>query len=125
MTQAHSHFKVFTGELAKDNTIGKLGEEVEKWARDKNVAAKSIGVEYLESSKKLVLSVGYTDGEAGYPIKLTSISLGRVGTLDDAETRASLEKKMEAEAEKLKSVICHELYITDDNEFLMVFMAKG
>ena len=48
--QVHGQFKLFTGPLAEDRKLGALGDQVAAFARDHKVAAKSIGVEYLESS---------------------------------------------------------------------------
>jgi hypothetical protein len=123
-TQAHGRFKAFTGTLQADRSLGALGDQIAAWAGEAKAAPKSIGVEYLEASKRLVLTVGYRDDEPGYPVKLTSVSLGRISKLD-AEDLAGLESKMEGAAARLSDVICHELFITEDDEFLMVFMTRA
>ncbi|HEU4408927.1 MAG TPA: hypothetical protein VFS43_26935 [Polyangiaceae bacterium] len=122
-TQTHGRFKAFTGKLQADRSLGSLADEVSAWARAAKAAPKSIGVEYLEASQRLVLTVGYRDDEPGYPVKLTSVSLGRISRLEGDEL-AGLESKMEAAAARLSDVICHELFITEDDEFLMVFMTR-
>jgi hypothetical protein len=33
-----------------------------------------------------------------------------------------LEQAMSEAAQKQTNIICHELYVTDDREFLMIFM---
>ena len=53
-------------------------------ARASGAAAKSIGVEYLEGSRQLLLTVGYRKDEPGYPISLRSVPLGRINELDEA-----------------------------------------
>jgi hypothetical protein len=120
--QVHGRFKVFTGKLAADNTLGVLATEIEDWVRTAKVAPKSIGVEYLESSKKLILSVGYRDDEAPYNITLTSVQIGRLEALD-APGLAKLEQAMTRASATVKNIICHELYVTESHELLMVFMA--
>jgi hypothetical protein len=122
--QVHGQFKLFTGPLAADRTLGALADQVTAFARDHKVAAKSIGVEYLESAQQLVLTLGYRTDEPAYPIGLRTVSLGKVETLDAAGL-AALEQKMAAAAGKLDKIICHELYVTDDREFLMIFMTVG
>ena len=117
--QVHYKFKVFTGAL-EEGGIGPLGAEVERFAA--GVAAKSVGVEFLESAGRLVLTLGYRDDEAPYPVRLTSRSLGTVDSLDDL---GGLEERMSAAAGDLSGVLCHELFVTDRNEFVMVFMARG
>src|SRR5262245_35272295 len=72
--QVHSKFKLFAGSLGPGGSLGSLGTEVEQFAAKVKAAPKSIGVEYLEHSKKVVVSLGYRDDEAAYPIKLTGVS---------------------------------------------------
>jgi len=119
--QVHAQFKLFTGELGADHSLGKLATDVEQFVASRGCAAKSIGVEYLEHERRLVVSLGYAEGGAAYPIRLRSVSLGVSKKLDAAEL-TDLEKKMCDAADKLKNVICHELFVTEKNEFVMVFM---
>ena len=46
----------FTVALAADKTIGSLADQISGFVAENKVAAKSIGVEYLESAKKLIIS---------------------------------------------------------------------
>ncbi len=117
MTQVHTKFKVFHGKRAEDGTIGELARQIEDFANSNKVSAKSIGVEYLESADELVMTLGYNDDEHS-PIK---IHCERVGTVDKADFSA-LETAMMQAASNQKNIICHELYITDDGSFYMVFM---
>lgn len=117
MTQVHTRFKVFHGKRAEDGTIGELARQIEDFANSNKVSAKSIGVEYLESAGELVMTLGYNDDEHS-PIK---IHCERVGTVDKADF-SSLEVAMMEAASRQKNIICHELYITDDGSFYMVFM---
>ena len=68
--QVHTNFKVFVGELGPDRSIGDLANKVAAFAKSEGVAAKSIGVEYLESMKKVVVTLGYRTDEKPYPIRL-------------------------------------------------------
>jgi hypothetical protein len=120
--QVHGKFKVFTGNLAADSTLGALGGEVEAWVRSAKVAPKSIGVEYLESSRNLLLSVGYRDDESPYNVRLTAVEVGKLESLDAAGL-GKVEQAMAAASAKVKNIICHELYVTETHTLLMVFMA--
>jgi hypothetical protein len=122
--QTHSKFKIFTGKLEADLSLGKLATEVEEFAKSSKAAAKSIGVEYLEASRTLIVTLGYKEGEPGYPVKLHAVKLGVAEKLDAADL-ARLEKKMEEEAAKLTGVICHELFVTEKREFAMVLMTAA
>jgi hypothetical protein len=116
--QVHDKFKVFTGELTPDQTIGKLADTVAKFAS--GVAAKSIGVEYLEGAKKLLITLGYRDDAEPYPVRLQSMKLGKVDVM--AKDFSALEAAMGEASSKLDNIICHELYITDKGDFIAVFM---
>lgn len=118
--QVHGKFKVFAGVLDADNTIGSLADEVAKFARESQVAAKSIGVEYIESVKRIIITLGYRDDEPAYPIKLNCVALGKVDLMGD--DFSNLEQVMASASQQQSNIICHELYVTSDNELLMVFM---
>jgi hypothetical protein len=118
--QVHDRFKVFVGELASDHTIGKVADEVAAFAARAKIAAKSIGVEYLESRKRLIVTLGYRDDEPAYPIRLHSVPLGKVDAL--ASDFSALEKAMAEASSRYPNIICHELYVTNEGDFLMVFM---
>ena len=119
--QVHDRFKVFEGALEPDHSIATLASQVAEFARQPNVAAKSIGVEYLEGEKRVLLTLGYRDDAPGYPIKVQTVSLGELQTLDTAHF-AQLEAAMEQASSQFANIICHAEYVTQDNEFVMVFM---
>ena len=119
--QVHGKFKLFTGELGADLSLGALGSEVEAFVAKTKCAPKSIGVEYLEGQRRVVISLGYREGEPSYAIRLRSVSLGIASTLDAPEL-LRLEKAMGAAADKLDGILCHELFVTEKREFVMVFM---
>jgi hypothetical protein len=118
--QVHHKFKVFVGELNADQTVGEMANEVAAFAEQNKVAAKSIGVEYLESAKRLIITLGYRDDEESYPIQLQSVHLGKIDAPGHDFT--ALEQKMAEAGGKLQNIICHELYVTESNDFVMVFM---
>jgi hypothetical protein len=121
MDQIHTKFKVFTGPLAADKTIGPLGKEIETFVSQGHIAAKSIGVEYLEHTRRLVMTLGYRDDQAGYPVKIHCTRIGKIDTNTDF---TKLEQAMGAAAAAARNVLCHELYITEDDEFYMVLMTR-
>jgi hypothetical protein len=122
--QVHTKFKLFAGELDAGGNLGKIAAEVGAWAKSAKVAPKSIGIEFLERSHKVILSVGYRDDEAPYGIELKSQKIAKLGSLDAANL-ATLEKAMGEAATKDKHVICHELYVTDSDDMFVVTMSHS
>jgi len=118
--QVHNHFKVFAGNLDASNSIGALADEVANYVQESGIAPKSIGVEYLEAADRLIITLGYRNDEPGYPIKLTCVSLGQIDAL--GSDFAELEKRMQEASTHQNNIICHELYVTAEHEFLMIFM---
>ena len=121
--QVHGKFKVFAGQLQADNTIGPLADEVARFVSANKVAPKSIGIEYLESAKRLILTLGYRDDEAHYPVRVTCVPLGKVDV--SSSDFSALEAAMTAASKQQGNVICHELYVTGDHQLLMIFMVSG
>lgn len=124
LAQVHNKFKIFTGSLAADRTIGALADQIAAFVAERKVAAKSIGVEYLESAKKLIITLGYREGDDSYGVKVSTVSLGKIGGLETGDV-SRLEAAMTDACEKIDNIICHELYITDDGDFLVVFMSRA
>jgi hypothetical protein len=125
--QVHGKFKLFTGELGADLSLGALAGEVEAFVAKNKCAPKSIGIEYLEAERRVVVSLGYREGEPAYKIHLRSTSLGVAAKLD-AAALARLEKAMGDAADKQpqgEGLICHELFVTEKHEFVMVFMTQA
>lgn len=120
--QVHAQFKVFTGAATTDEAVDAVFAQVETFVSERQVAPKSIGVEYLEGAGRLVFTLGYRSGEPPYRVRITRQSLGKVDSLDDL---SGLESKMAAAAAGLANVICHELFVKTDGEFVMVFMATA
>lgn len=123
LQQIHNKFKIFTGPLAADKTIGALADQITAFVTEHKVAAKSIGVEYLESAKKLIISLGYREGDESYGVNVATVSLGKIGGLETGDV-SRLEAAMTDACQKIENIICHELYITEDGDFLVVFMSR-
>jgi hypothetical protein len=121
--QIHDKFKVFAGTPDADQGIGTLGAEVTKFVAQSNVAAKSIGVEYIEASNRLLFTLGYRDDEPGYPIAVQSQVLGKVDALD-AGNFTSLEEAMEKASTQQKGILCHAEYVTSGSDFVIVFLTQ-
>jgi hypothetical protein len=118
--QVHSKFRVFAGRLQQDKTIGPLAAEIEAFVRNTQIAPKSIGVEYLESAQRLIITLGYRDDEPGYAVKINCVSLGRIDSF--ASDFSALEAAMSQASQTQSNIICHELYVTEDHDLLMIFM---
>jgi hypothetical protein len=121
--QEHGKFKVFVGMLTKSNSIGVLANKVTRFAEEHQIAAKSIGVEYLETPGQLLITLGYREDEPYYPIQLHCKRLGKIDILGG--DYATLERAMEKVARKYTKIICHELYATEDHDLLMIVMTHA
>jgi hypothetical protein len=115
--QVHNKFKVFVGK-----SLAEIGEKVSAFTKDGNVAAKSIGVDFIEHADEFLVSLGYAEGQGGYPVKITSVVAGALPKGSHAE---ELEKKLESAAAGAGEVICHELYVDGDSVAHLVFMSKA
>ena len=122
--QDHDKFKLFAGKLEGDGTLGALGGRIAAWAKEAKAAPKSIGIEYVESADQVIFSLGYRDDEAPYAVSISSVRVGKLGGLGEADL-AALERAMCDEASKRGNLICHELYVTAQNDLLMVFMTRA
>jgi len=116
--QVHEKFKVFVG-----SSIADLSSQVADFTSGASIAAKSIGVEFLEAKGTLVLSLGYRDDETGYEAKLSAQSAG-ILDFDSAASIAALEAAL-AKGAASGDVICHELYVTGSGEAFTVFLSKS
>src|ERR1035438_983244 len=78
--QVHEKFKVFVGADISD-----VDTQVRAFTAGGRIAAKSIGIEFIEGSGQLLLSLGYRPDEEGYGVKLTS---KQIGVFDHASSGA-------------------------------------
>jgi len=115
--QVHHKFEVFVG-----GSIEEVAEKVASFTQDGSVAAKSIGIEYVDQTAQFLLSLGYAPGQAGYPVKLIETVAGPLPVADSA---SELCNALESAAEAAGDVICHELYVDADAIVHMVFLARA
>lgn len=124
--QVHSQFEVFIGQPSAPGQLatsfGKLKAEIEAYAANGALAPKSIGVEYIEPTHQLVMSLGYTAGqEAGYAVRIMAVELGKFDLSDGKKIAAA----MSAAAKTTENVLCHEFFVREDNDFVLVLMSKA
>ena len=108
-------FKVFTGKLGDDHGLRELSDRVAAFAEENQIASKSIGVEYLENAKQLILTLGYKKDEDFYPVKLHAENLGKIDVT--GQDFSVIEDKMAEASDRVSNIICHELFINDDHDF--------
>lgn len=125
MSQTHSKFKVFICTPVDGKLDPKTIEDAQTFflARRESLSPKSLGIEYIEDTHQLVMSIGYGI-ETGLdqqhpPIKISCVSLGKL-----VMQTAVIEDAMEEAASKVKNVICHEFYV-DEGESFMVLLSLG
>jgi hypothetical protein len=120
--QIHEKFKAFIPEagIAHDEAMRRLNGMVATFTKEGKFAPKSVGVEYLEARKQVILTLGYRDDEPGYPVKLTSVSLGNLDLRPE-----QIEEAMSKAAGGVPHVICHEFFVDEKGEFVAVFMSHG
>lgn len=120
-TQTHSKFKVFITEagVAYAVAIRRLNNMVDAFTRDGKVAVKSVGLEHLPDNRML-LSLGYRDDEPGYPVKITTATLGHLQPLPD-----EIGIAMEAAAQAAENVICHEIFVDEDGSYGLVLLSHA
>jgi hypothetical protein len=113
---SHNLFKVFKGNLGD---IAAIKSKLESFVDTNKVSARSIGIEFIEASKEVIISLGYSKDGSHVPVTIDAVSLGKVD-LNDTD---KMENLMSSAADKQKNVICHELCITDTKELMMLFMS--
>ncbi len=114
---SHSEFRVFKGPL---QDFDKLKGQIESFVTTNKVSARSIGIEFIERTKEVLMSLGYA-ADAYTPVTLNIVNLGMLD-LNDTE---GIARRMSEAARQQRNVICHEHCVTDTNEFHMVFMSQA
>lgn len=112
--QVHDRFKVFAA-----GSVQELDAQVRTFTSGGNIAAKSIGVEFVESSGTLVLSLGFREDADGYAV---TVEGWPVGQLDLNSGFGPLERALEEAAKDADNVICHELFVDDRGQVIAVFL---
>lgn len=120
MIQVHGKFKMFATDYSSDTDLRELLGNIEAWVAENKVAPKSIGVEFLEKSQNLIMSIGYRDDEH-YPITLHTV---KVGQLDPNLVFDKNEKDIAEAVKNIERIVCHELFITENDELHMILMCK-
>ena len=118
MSQEHTKFKFFTKTFNSEADVHDLLREVEQWGNDHQVGPKSIGVEYVESTHTIVMSMGYRSDE-NYSVKMYS---EMISVIKDEGDYGHIEADISKAAAEHPHIICHEMFITANNELYMVFM---
>lgn len=125
MEQVHSKFKVFV--VTPDKNSLKIPSDLHLTMNGfialNKVAVKSVGVEYVEAIDKIVISLGYTEGQESYPIVLQSILLGQLAMKEGQSLAEELEVALTKAAETQDdSVICHEFYVDKNGNYVALFL---
>ena len=115
--QIHDKFKVFFGK-----SIANLDTQIRDSTADGSIAAKSLGIEFMEMRNQFIASLGYADGQAGYAVGLVETVVGPIPEFNDAPDQ--LCASLEALAEEYGDVICHELYVDNAEVVHLVLMTK-
>lgn len=115
--KGHNSFKLFVGKF-ENGTFSQ--DEANAFINGSEVAPRSLGIEFLESTSEVVLSVGYesTDSNTGH--ELTLVELGELDTKDFS----ALEARMSEEASKLDGIICHEFFVNNENQVFSLFLTS-
>ncbi len=112
---------MFSGPLSSDGTLtAELRSQVAGFVGP-NVCARSIGVEFIESRKEALVSLGYSE-EPGLPVNLSSVMVGKLFEGEPVDT-GKLGAQMSEAAAAVGGVICHEFYVTGDGSVFAVFLA--
>lgn len=124
MEQFHSKFKVFVVTPDKNTTDGipqDLHLTMNGFIALNKVAVKSVGVEYVESIDKIVISLGYAENQESYSVVLQTVMLGKLDLF--ANLNEALEQALEKAANTQDdSVICHEFYVNKENNYVAFFL---
>jgi len=83
------------------------------------IAAKSIAVEYVDSSNRFLLCIGYAESQRGYPVKISEAVAGPIPTNGDMDP---LSAAIEAQAAIVGNVLCHDMYLDAEGIMHLVFM---
>jgi hypothetical protein len=123
--QAHNKFKVYSVPFS-GSFDAKTKKPILAFVNQEGVSAKSVGIEFLESSSRLVISIGYAvqkKNTSKYDLTIKS-----VGKHDfSGEGFAELDKvsaAFEKTAGKLENIICHEFFITGSGEAFAIFLTE-
>lgn len=112
--QVHNRFRFFEG-----SSISDLNNRIRMFTAGGAIAAKSLSLEYVESKDSYLLVLGFSDHQAGYPVKLTEAVVGPHPNGEDSD---QLGLVLDARAAEAGEVICQSMYVDKDDIIHVVFM---
>lgn len=118
-TQVHSKFKFFELDFT-DGKISKIDKKLFlSFLDNPKTLIKSVGVEFIEPTSKILLSFGYDLKKNTHNHDLI---FKKVGSYSGILSLEAIELKMEKEALKLEHVICHEFFVDNKNDVYAIFL---
>ena len=93
---------------------------VESFINQDGIVPRSLGIEFIEPTSKVMISVGYeedTEPNTGFGLNLV-----KLGLVTDLEVT---QEKMGIEASKLNGIICHEFFVDENQEFFSLFLTSN
>ena len=113
----HENFKAFalSFENGKFSTADK--KQILKFTDQPEIFAHSVGAQYVNSTGKVVMTIGYTTKKKGKAKKYT-LTVKKLGQFQFGLLEAALTKT----ASKLEKIICHELIVTADDTAYAIFL---
>lgn len=120
-TQVHYQFKIFELDFV-DGKISSIDKKLFlSFLNHPKTLIKSVGVEFIESKSKILLSFGYSLRKNANKHDLI---FKKVGTYTDIIGLSDIEEKMGKEATKLNNVICHEFFVDNNLNVFAIFLVK-
>lgn len=116
----HDRFKLFIGALDDAGQINDLVKDIVAWATKEKIAPKSVGA--AVSKDKLLMTIGYREGDEPAEFELHSMKIGRVGVLDADEVGRFL-RAIESGGMNWPPVIGHTMYVTKANDLYLVILS--
>lgn len=105
-------FKLFNDELKS------ALQSATQFVNQPNVDPKSLGLEYIESTSKSVISIGYEErSSASIPVSFKTVTIGNM-----SDSMEVLEKNLESEQSKVANIICHDISVDAEGTLTVVIM---
>lgn len=118
MARTFGRFKLFRGLLTDGVIDPALLEQIRNFANASDVSARSIGIEYLESSGEIIISFGFAvdiDPES------VNFEFKKIGNVNSSPLDV-LENVLTTEAAAFNSLICHEFFVDKAGDMYAIFM---
>lgn len=117
---AHKHFKVTIATI-KNGQFDEVSKNELKAFLNQGYSLKSLGVEYIESLGKAVVSIGYSPETSPLHYDLVIEPAGML----DIHHPEILEKALETAAAKWDDIICHEFFVTEQGAVYATFLRES